>query len=79
MKNTNCRLTSLQVLLTVLLCVASANGRASAGARPLLTMRLRANDTDTTEQGLPVERRGSDAFVTIPSVAAWNGGYLSAE
>ena len=30
-------------------------------------------------QGLPVERRGSDAFVTIPSVAAWNGGYLSAE
>ena len=26
---------------------------------------------------LPVERKGDAAFVTIPSLGAWNGGYLT--
>ena len=31
---------------------------------------------DSKESLIPVVREGGEAVVTIPSVSAWNGGYL---
>ena len=47
----------------------TSEGIAARADRPLLAMRLRANETDSAATW-------KKNFATIPIIGAWNGGYL---
>lgn len=68
----------------ILRTVALFNTRISAqgpvrirlGKVPASAKQAVWNEMCRAPLSLPIERTGADAFVTVPEVAAWNGGYV---
>ena len=74
--------------LVAMLAFPASCGQAPCD-RPLMSMRLRADDTvcarwpgtrcAASPARLELERTAGGAYVTIPSIGAWNGGYIKGQ
>ena len=55
----------------------SINNTMSIGADPSFALAAIEDVSSKPNYAAMVERTGGETYATIPSVGAWNGGYLS--